>query len=373
MGKVYRYPCATISRLCDMQNFDTITAMESQNNWRWGMQLLLGLILASLFCFMMMPFFIPILLGAMIALLSYPTFNRLNKKLPPTASAGIVTVGVTSGVIVPIVFLLIKGSHQISAALKKMKIPTTSGDEILAHPVVRKAIVSVSRFAPLDREWLQGQLGDLFESVISHVSTWVGVFLAGMPGLVLNFFIMIVSFYFFLVDGSRFLKFLSTLSPMGRQKSTQLFNAFQNSCRGVVLGLFASAAIQGLLILFFFALARVPNAILFGTLGVFMGMVPVVGTAPVTLGGIAYLFFTGEKLGAFVLVLGAMGIATIDNVVRSWILKGASEMHPLLALISALGATVWMGPPGIFLGPIIAAVFLSFLNILTSELGDSKR
>lgn len=334
------------------------------------MQLLLGLGLTFLFFFMMSPFLIPILLGAMIALLCYPTFLRVARRLPPWAAASAVTLAVTAGVIVPVVFMLVKGSHQISTSLKKMKLPNTSGDELLAHPEVRKIISTISRWVPFDREWLHNQAIDLAESIITHISSWVGAFLAGMPSLVLIFFIMIVSFYFFLLDGARFLNFLSTLSPLGREKSSQLFHAFESSCRGVVFGLFASAGIQGLLILIFFALTRVPNAILFGTLGIFMGMVPVVGTAPVTFGGIAYLFFTGQTLGAIILILGAVGIATIDNVVRSWILKGASEMHPLLALVSALGATVWMGPPGIFLGPIIAAVFLSFLNILSSELSD---
>ncbi len=338
------------------------------------MQLLLGLLLASLFFFMMSPFLVPILLGAMIALLCYPTYTRLNTKLPPTLSAAVVTAAVTTGVLVPVGFMLVKGSHQVLVTLKGLKLPAAgSGDEVLAHPAVRKLIASVSRFAPIDREWLQDQAISLFEAVISVVSTWVGTFLAGMPSLVLIFFIMTISFYFFLLDGDRFLRFLSTLSPMGKAKSSELYKAFESSCRGVVLGLFASAVIQGLLILIFFALTRVPNAVLFGSIGIFMGMVPVVGTAPVTLGGIVYLFFGGHPLGALVLILGALGIATIDNVVRSWILKGASEMHPLLALISALGATAWMGPPGIFLGPIIAAVFLSFLNILSREMRETQK
>jgi len=345
-----------------------------QRNWRWGMQLLLGLLLAGLFFFMMSPFLVPILLGAMIALLCYPTFTRLNRKLPPSLSAAVVTGTVTTGVIVPVVFMLVKGSHQVLVGLKGLKLPAAgSGDAVLAHPAVRKLIAAVSRFAPIDRAWLQDQAIALFESIVSVVSTWVGTFLASMPNLVLIFFIMIISFYFFLLDGNRFLNFLSTLSPLGKGKSSELYNAFESSCRGVVLGLFASAVIQGVLILLFFALTRVPNAVLFGSIGIFMGMVPVVGTAPVTLGGIVYLFLAGERLGAIVLILGAVGIATIDNVVRSWILKGASEMHPLLALISALGATAWMGPPGIFLGPIIAAVFLSFLNILSREMRENQK
>jgi predicted PurR-regulated permease PerM len=54
-------------------------------------------------------------------------------------------------------------------------------------------------------------------------------------------------------------------------------------------------------------------------------------------------------------------------------MKGQAEMHPLLALVSALGAVSWMGATGIFLGPIIAAVFVTFLKIVSRELASTPR
>src|SRR4051794_8593655 len=99
-----------------------------------------------------------------------------------------------------------------------------------------------------------------------------------------------------------------------------------------------------------------------------MGMVPEVGTLPVLIGGVLYLIGTGHKIAPMGLTGGAILIKTIDNVVRSWVMKGQAAMHPLLAILSAFGATSLMGPPGVFLGPIIAAVFVSFLQIVSMEL-----
>jgi predicted PurR-regulated permease PerM len=68
------------------------------------------------------------------------------------------------------------------------------------------------------------------------------------------------------------------------------------------------------------------------------------------------------------MLCGGVLVATSDNVVRPWILKGHSEMHPLLALVSVFGAVNLVGATGIFLGPVIAAVFVSFLKMLALEI-----
>jgi predicted PurR-regulated permease PerM len=49
-------------------------------------------------------------------------------------------------------------------------------------------------------------------------------------------------------------------------------------------------------------------------------------------------------------------------------MKENAQMHPFLALVSVFGAIHLLGPTGIFLGPIIAAVFVSFLKIVIGEL-----
>jgi predicted PurR-regulated permease PerM len=94
-----------------------------------------------------------------------------------------------------------------------------------------------------------------------------------------------------------------------------------------------------------------------------MAFVPVVGTVPVSAGASLYLFFNGHIGWGIVMSVGAILATISDNIVRPWVLKGASQLHPMLALISAFGAIQLLGPTGIFLGPVIAAVFVAFLKI----------
>lgn len=70
----------------------------------------------------------------------------------------------------------------------------------------------------------------------------------------------------------------------------------------------------------------------------------------------------------FVMLAGGLTISTSDNIVRPLVMKEHSEMHPLLALVSVFGAVNLFGATGIFLGPVIAAVFVSFLRIVSLEI-----
>ncbi|NBY20377.1 AI-2E family transporter [bacterium] len=159
---------------------------------------------------------------------------------------------------------------------------------------------------------------------------------------------------------------------MGLERSVQLYQAFETSCRGVVLGLFASAIAQAIIMTVLFAITGLPNAILIGAMTVVAGMIPLVGSAPIWIGATIYLAINGSWGNFSIMLIGGIIVATIDNIIRPMIMKDHAQMHPMLALISVLGAVNLMGPTGIFLGPIIAAVFVSFLKILSLELRRDK-
>jgi predicted PurR-regulated permease PerM len=242
----------------------------------------------------------------------------------------------------------------------------------MQHPAVARVLSVFTRFMPVEADWFREQALQVLQSVIEKLSVAIGSFFGGMPSLILSFFVVIVSLFFMLTDGDRFLKFLSHLSPLSPERSHVLYETFERSCRGVVLGLFLSAVVQGAMMSILFIVTGLPNALLVGVVTVAMGMVPVVGSAPIWIGATIYLLTAGSLAGGIVMLVGGILIAVSDNIVRPWVLKGQSEMHPLLALVSVFGAVNLLGPTGIFLGPIIAAVFVSFLKILSLELRREK-
>ena len=338
--------------------------------WKgWG-QLLLGLGITGLFFFMMAPFMVATLLGAVMAVICYPLHDRWRRKLPNTLSAISVTLALAVGIFLPIFLLIYFSAIRLLQMVSQFKVVKDglTYDSILAVPLFGNILSIVGRVMPVDREWVRANSADLIQNIAEKLSLWVTQNLSGMPGLVLAVSVVILSLYFFLIDGEKLLRFLAHLSPLKPERSLELYHAFESSCRAVVIGLFVSAVVQGALMTLFFFVTNLTSPFLFGSLTVGMGMVPLVGAAPIWIGATLYLFSKSSILMAIVMLLGGLIISTCDNVIRTWIMSDKVAMHPFLALVSVFGALNLVGASGIFLGPIIAAVFVSFLKIVSREL-----
>ncbi len=342
----------------------------TEQKWRGWIQFLLALSLTFLFFYMMAPLVVPILLGAVCAIICYPIFEKCRSKLPQGVSAMVVTLGLAIGILAPIVFLLYDGTYRLIRVISEFKFitPGQSMHSFTEFPFIKKLITSASRFVPIDSDWINNQSRDMIQTGAEKASVIIGNFLSSMPSFFMAMTIVIISTFFFLADGAKFLKFLGSISPLKVEKSRELYTAFERSCRGVVLGLFASSFAQAVLMTIFFLITGLPNAVLIGLVTIIAGMVPLVGSAPLWI--VAVLYHASHQAwgNMAVMLAGGVVISTIDNFIRPWIMKGQSEMHPLLALVSVFGAINLFGPMGIFLGPVIAAVFVSFLKILSSEI-----
>jgi len=313
---------------------------------------------------------IPLFLAAVFAILCHPVYSRLRKYLPPWGAGLTLTLSLLLGFLGPIITILIGGTHQLVDFLSQVKFPTGAGtqESLLQYPWLRNVIRTLEQFVPSDREWIREQSLSLIHTTIQKLSGLLAMTLSNVPNIALGSVILVLSFYFFMVDGDRLLRFLGNLSPMKYEKTEELFVAFQSSCRGVVLGLFFSAVVQGTIMFAFAYLTGAPHAMLWGIATMVLSLVPLFGSAPVGIGLTIYLFSNGHPVAGTFMAVGAVVIGITDNVVRSWVMKGEAEMHPLLALVSVFGALHLFGASGIFLGPIIAAVFVSFLKIVVGEL-----
>jgi predicted PurR-regulated permease PerM len=58
----------------------------------------------------------------------------------------------------------------------------------------------------------------------------------------------------------------------------------------------------------------------------------------------------------------------LDNVVRAWVLKTDTKLHPLLAFVSVLGGIQTLGLWGVFVGPIVASCLYALIRIFNTEL-----
>jgi predicted PurR-regulated permease PerM len=191
-----------------------------------------------------------------------------------------------------------------------------------------------------------------------------------LGSLLLGSAIMIISLYFFLLDGPAMLESFRGLSPLDDEHEVALADEFANVSRAVVVATLVSALAQGVLAGIGFYFTGFEAIFLLTVLSAVLAMVPFVGAAAVWIPCSLYLYFVDNNMTAAI-GLGIYGVAVIsmaDNFIKPFVLHGTSNLHPLLALLSVLGGVTALGPIGILIGPMVVVFLQTLLKILQREL-----
>ena len=186
--------------------------------------------------------------------------------------------------------------------------------------------------------------------------------------------VMVLALYYFLADGDSLIAEARRLSPLESEDERTLFEQFEQVCRGVVLGTVVSALIQGILAGIGFAIIGVGRVWLLTVLTMLFSFIPFLGAAAVWICVTIGLMFE-QRFGAalFLAAYGTVVVSTSDNFVRAYMIHGRAQMHPLIALVTVLGALQLVGLWGIFVGPISAAFFYALLNIFHQRLLEAEK
>jgi predicted PurR-regulated permease PerM len=181
--------------------------------------------------------------------------------------------------------------------------------------------------------------------------------------------IMIISLYFFLLDGPAMSETVMHLFPLDDRHKEELFERFVSVSRSVVVATLVAAVVQGLLAGIGFAVVGMPAVFLLMALTMLLAMVPFVGSISVWLPCALYLYVQ-ERTGAAIglALYGTLIISQVDNLIKPAILHGQSRLHPLFALLSVLGGVQALGPIGILVGPMAVAFLQTLLKMLRTEL-----
>jgi len=139
------------------------------------------------------------------------------------------------------------------------------------------------------------------------------------------------------------------------ERGIHLLQVAGNTVRGVVYGILGTALVQALMAGLGFVIAGVPGAALLALLTFFLSVLPV-GPPLVWLPAAFWLFHQGSTgWGIFMLVWG-VGVSSVDNFVKPWLISQGSDMPFLLIFFGVLGGALAFGFIGVFIGPTLLAV-----------------
>ena len=325
--------------------------------------LVLFIIAAAMIFFIWRPFLAPLVLAGSFAIVFQPIYSRIRRKIGGHSSlASLLTV-----LIILIVFLLplvlIGGLLFNEARDLYLQITTNTGQ--IAHLNTKLALFQkhIHVFAPDVNLNITKNIQIGLGWVLAHLDTFFSEFLS----ILLSAIVMVTALFFFLRDGKALRDQLFVLSPLSTEYDQNIFSKIIATINSVVRGSIVISITQGIFATIGFAIAGIPNPIIWGVAAMFTSLVPGVGTSLITIPCIIFLFVTMPAWHGIVLVVWALiGIGFIDNFLSPFILKRGIKIHQFLILISVLGGIVFFGPIGFIMGPIILAFFFALLEMYPS-------
>ncbi|HSE83970.1 MAG TPA: AI-2E family transporter, partial [Thermodesulfobacteriota bacterium] len=211
--------------------------------------------------------------------------------------------------------------------------------------------------------------GALSGFFFDNIQTVIG----NLTSFLINLGIMIFALFFFFRDGRKFYEEINFLIPMTHEQKRRIFQRFYDTLTATVLGIIATAGTQGLLVGLIFGLLGISFPVLAGVLTFVLSLLPVGGSAIVWLPVGIYLLFTGSIVkGLLLIILGALVVGSIDNIMRPLIIGQRTRLNELFLLLSILGGINVFGFSGLILGPVILAIFISFIEIYKVEYREAK-
>lgn len=343
---------------------------EDRARTRWVAMLLFSGIILYLCWRMLQPFMVVLLWAGALAIVFAPVQRRLvrrtrNASLAASLTLALIVIlftGPLALIGVALATELREVAEQGPAAIQQLIEDPEKGvwlRELLDR--TREHVDLDAYFTPQAlKEWVE----KLSETLLKRTVTMIG----GALGILVNVVLVAFATFFLLRDGSAFVEWLTRLIPLEGDHPAALMGRIREVVNASVYGVMAIALLQGALGGAMFAILGLPSAVLWGVLMALLALIPVVGPSLIWAPAAVILALTGQWIKAIILVAwGALVVGTIDNLLRPYLVGRRVKMHELLIFFSVLGGIAAFGIVGLVLGPVIAAIAVSLLEVLLGE------
>ena len=325
-----------------------------------------GLLLATLvFNFLIFkPFLSIIIISGAFAVILYPIFRRLRKKMKNWLAALLTVTFFTIAILGPILGIGIMVFNQSQDLYNSI---TQNGG---AGNILSDIEASLVKFMP---EGLEFDINERISSLVSFLSSNVAAIFSATLSTLFSLFLTILSMFFFLKDGKKWEEALIRLSPLNDNDDRKIINRLSNAINGVIKGYLLIALIQGTLMGIGLSIFGVPNPALWGVLAGIGSLIPTIGTSLVAVPAVIFLLATGQTYSAIGMGIWAFAIVGwVDNLLNPIIISSRIKMPQILVLFSILGGLALMGPTGFLIGPLSVSLLYVLVSIYKNEYGKEE-
>ena len=254
------------------------------------------------------------------------------------------------------------------------KIVLETGDGLLVQdspPVVKDAAAAdqaAADQAAADHKDDTSHMVVLLGRILAWARTWLiasGLaILQGVTQVLVSAFLA----FFLLRDAPELaLRLVVSMERLAGDRGRHLIKVAGDTVRGVIIGILGTALAQALVAGLGFWIAGVPGAVLLAVLTFVLAVLPF-GPPLIWLPAAFWLFAQDKPgLGLFMLLYGFLGISSVDNFLRPYLISQGTKMPFVLIFCGVIGGALAFGLVGVFIGPTLLAVVFRLIEEWSSN------
>jgi predicted PurR-regulated permease PerM len=334
---------------------------------------LMVITISALFLSMIHQFLMAIFLAGLFSALARPVFRRLKVIFKGHRHLASVTTLLLMIVVVLIPLLLLIGIV-VAQAIDVGQTVTPWIKENLEQP---DRISEYLQHLPFYDQLLPYREVILEKAgkIVGTISKWIvgGLSQAtlGTANFLFMSFVFLYTMYFFQMDGDRLIRKILYYLPLNSDDENLMLEKFTSVTRATIKGTMLIGILQGGLAGGAFAIAGLDNAVFWGTVMAVLSIIPSVGSALVWIPASIILIAHGDTVaGVGLLAFCGVVVGSLDNVLRPILVGKDTRMHELMIFFSTLGGIMMFGITGIFIGPLIASLFVTIWELYGLAFSD---
>ena len=269
-------------------------------------------------------------------------------------------------IVIPAILIIINLIQEITIALTLIKkyvyhmdIMDIKTNKFMAELITSMGLTDANLYEIQSRIILNAQeMGIYILKNLRYVFTDITRFLV-------NFIISIFVLFFFFRNGDDIGNIIYKNFPFPENMKSQVVTRMIDVFNAVVKGNIIIAFAQGLVVGLLFWIFQLPTPILYGVIGVFFGLIPVIGTNILWMPAAVYLYTHGNETQSFIFgSIAFIAYLTLENLAKPLLLDKELKLHPLLLLLSLLGGLTEFGIKGLIIGPFSITIFLTLWQLV---------
>jgi predicted PurR-regulated permease PerM len=345
----------------------------TDGQFRRGFLLVVVAAVTAAFVAMIRDFLLTILVAAIFAGLSYPVYAKVLAAVRghrPLASALtlLLMLVLVIGPLLGIVGIVVNQAIRVTESIRPIVTRLVSEPTYLDQQLQR--VPGIARIEPY-REQIVTGAGNMVGAVGRFLASSLSSTASGTAAFLLQFFLLLYSMFFFLMDGPAMLQSILNHLPLRAADKRQMTARFASVMRATVKGTIVIGMIQGTLSGIAFWVAGIPDALFWTVVMIVLSILPVVGGALVWVPACLILAAMGHLTKAILLAaFCSLIVGSVDNVLRPRLVGRDTKMHDVLILFSTLGGILAFGPLGFIIGPILAGLFVTSWEIFAVAYRD---